>query len=149
MNKLAEYYSWFKAIHLIAVMSWMAGLLYLPRLFVYHTKTKFGSEMDLTFQIMERKLFKFIMTPAMIITYIFGIILASIYGLQNLGLWFHYKVLFVLILSASHGFMSLWIKKFANGENKNSEKFYRIINEIPTLLMIAIVILVIVKPWDD
>lgn len=148
MNNIEEYYLWFKALHLIAVISWMVGLLYLPRLFVYHTQAIIGSEMDQTFKTMEKKLFKFIMNPAMIATYFFGFILVSIYGLKNLGMWFHWKFLFVLLISGVHGMMSAWRKKFAKGENKHSAKFFRIMNEVPTLFMIIIVILVIVKPFD-
>lgn len=148
MRNIEELYMWFKAAHLISVISWMVGLLYLPRLFIYHTKAAIGSEIDTTFKVMEKRLFRYIMNPAMIATYFFGFILVSIYGLKNLGIWFHWKFLFVLILSATHGLMSRWRKQFAKGENKHSAKFFRIINEVPTLLMIIIVILVIVKPFD-
>ncbi|MFN7037957.1 MAG: protoporphyrinogen oxidase HemJ [Alphaproteobacteria bacterium] len=146
---MAEYYMWIKAFHLIFVISWMCGLLYLPRLFAYHANTITGSELDQTFKTMENRLLKIIMNPAMIMTYILGILLAMIYGFNNLGVWFHYKVLFVLILSTMHGIMVKWKKDFAIGRNIHSNKFYRIINEVPALIMICIVILVIVKPFED
>ena len=144
---MAEYYSWLKAFHLIAVMSWMAGMLYLPRIYVYHSRVEVGSEMDKIFQLMELRLLRYIINPAMIISIILGFILAGIYGFPNLGIWFHIKFLLVVILTGVHGMFAKWRKDFANGNNKRSEKFYRIINEVPTLLMILIVILVIVKPF--
>lgn len=143
---MANYYLWIKAFHLIAVISWMAGLLYLPRLYVYHSLVEKNSDMDKTFQIMEKKLLKIIMNPAMVLSYLFGIILVYIYGLRALGTWFHLKFLLVLILSGFHGFLAKYRKDFAMGVNSKSDKFFRTINEIPTIIMIAVVILVIVKP---
>jgi putative membrane protein len=145
---VGNYYEWFKAFHIISMVAWMAGVLYLPRLYVYHTRAKVGSDMDKTFQIMEYRLLKFIMNPAMITTYIFGFLIAYIYGLSALGLWFHIKLLLVLIITLMHGFMAKWRKLFVAGKNIHSEKFYRIANEIPTICMIIIVIMVIVKPFE-
>jgi len=126
----------------------MAGLLYLPRIYVYHTKVAVGSETDKTFQVMEQKLLRFIMNPAMISTFIFGLINAYIYGFAALDTWFHIKMLAVLILVIFHGLLARWRKDFATGNNVHSEKFYRIINEVPTFCMIVAVIMVIVKPFD-
>ncbi|MCC8418045.1 MAG: protoporphyrinogen oxidase HemJ [Rickettsia endosymbiont of Bryobia graminum] len=145
---MASYYLWLKAFHVISVIFWMAGLLYLPRLYVYHTKTSVGSEADKTFQIMESRLLRLIMNPAMIITYILGIIISYIYGMVALGGWFHIKMTAVLGLTIFHRLLARWRKDFANGTNIHSEKFYRIINEIPAILIIIAVIMVIVKPFD-
>ena len=145
---MEDYFLWYKALHVISVISWMAAMLYMPRLFVYHTKAKIGSEMDMTFQIMEVKLLRYIMTPAMILTYIFGFLVAYIYGMSALGGWFHIKMLMVLGLTGFHGMMAKWRKDFAVGNNKHTEKFYRYMNEVPTILMIIAVIMVIVKPFE-
>lgn len=145
---MAQYYEWFKALHVIAVISWMAGMFYLPRLFVYHTKAKPGSEMDKTFQIMEKKLLRLIMNPAMIVTIATGLINAKIYGFVALGMWFHIKMTVVIILIAYHMFLARARRAFERGENKYSEKFYRIINEVPTICMIIAVVMVIVKPFE-
>jgi putative membrane protein len=143
-----EYYLWYKSIHIIAVISWMAALFYMPRLFVYHTRAEKGSEMDKTFQIMEKRLLRIIMNPAMIVTYIFGILNAYIYGFEALGVWFHIKMTAVLALTIFHALEVRWMKNFAAGNNKHSEKFFRIVNEIPVLLMIIAVIMVTVKPFE-
>jgi putative membrane protein len=135
-----------KSLHIISVISWMAGLLYLPRIFVYHTKAEIGSDLDKTLQTMERKLLRFIMNPAMILSFIFGFWLIHFIGFSSGG-WLHAKILLVLILAGFHGFLSKCRKNFASGSNKRSEKFYRIANEVPTLLMIAIVLLVVIKPF--
>ncbi len=145
---MQDYFMWYKAIHVISVISWMAAMFYMPRLFVYHTKADVGSEMDKTFQVMEYKLQKIIMTPAMITTYIFGIIIVYIYGFVALGVWFHIKMFAVLVLTGMHGMFSKWRKDFAAGQNKHSEKFYRIINEIPVIFMVIAVVMVIVKPFE-
>lgn len=145
---MANYYLWFKSLHLIAVISWMASIFYLPRLYVYHTKVPIGSEMDKTFQIMEYRLLKIIMTPSMIATYIFGFIVAQIYGFAALGTWFHIKILAVLGLTIVHGLLAKWRKDFAMGQNKHSEKFYRLFNEVPVILMVIAVIMVISKPFE-
>ncbi|MGX6960050.1 MAG: protoporphyrinogen oxidase HemJ [Rickettsia endosymbiont of Pentastiridius leporinus] len=145
---MASYYLWFKSIHLISAICWIAGLLYLPRIYAYHSKVKIGSEMDKTFQIMELRLLRIIMNPAMISTFIFGLINAYIYGFVALGVWFHVKILAVLVLVIFHGLLARWRKDFAKGKNLHSEKFYRVINEVPTICMIIAVIMVIVKPFD-
>ena len=139
-------YLWIKAFHIIAVISWMAGMLYLPRLFVYHAVAKPGSEQAETFKVMERRLLRFIMTPAMIVTWLLGIVLA-LQG-QFLGAtWFHIKIVLVLVMTITHGLFSHWVNEFDHDRNTRSEKFYRIVNEIPTVILIAIVILATVKPF--
>ncbi|MDN3031197.1 MAG: protoporphyrinogen oxidase HemJ [Candidatus Tisiphia sp.] len=145
---MASYYLWFKAFHLISAISWMVGLLYLPRLYVYHSRVAVGSESDKTFQLMESKLLRIIMNPAMISTYTLGIINSYIYGLVALGTWFYIKMTAVLGITIFHGLLSRWRKNFVDGKNNHSEKFYRIANEVPALLMIIAVIMVIVKPFD-
>lgn len=145
---MASYYLWFKAFHLVSVICWMVGLLYLPRLYAYHTKAAIGSEIDKTFQVMENRLLRIIMNPAMITTYILGLTNAYIYGLVALGTWFHIKMTAVLGLTVFHGLLARWRKNFADGQNRHTEKFFRTINEIPTFFMIVAVIMVIVKPFD-
>lgn len=145
---MADYYDWFKALHIIFVISWMSGIFYLPRLYVYHTKVKAGSEQDKLFQKMERKLLRIIMNPAMIGTYIFGLMNAYIYGFEALGIWFHIKMTAVLVLTIFHGLLARWRKDFELGQNKHSERFYRIINEVPAIMMIIIVIMVVTKPFE-
>ncbi|MCC8483572.1 MAG: protoporphyrinogen oxidase HemJ [Rickettsia endosymbiont of Labidopullus appendiculatus] len=145
---MASYYLWFKAFHLISAISWMVGLLYLPRLYVYHSRVAVGSESDKTFQLMESKLLRIIMNPAMISTYSLGIINSYIYGLVALGTWFYIKMTAVLGITIFHGLLSRWRKNFVDGKNNHSEKFYRMVNEVPALLMIIAVIMVIVKPFD-
>jgi putative membrane protein len=145
---MEDYFMWYKAIHVISVISWMAAMFYMPRLFVYHTRAETGSEMDKTFQIMEHKLLKIIMTPSMILTYFFGILIAYIYGFVALGVWFHIKMTAVIGLTIFHGLLAKWRKDFINGNNHHSENFYRLMNEIPPILMIIAVIMVIVKPFE-
>jgi putative membrane protein len=139
-------YEWIKALHVVAVISWMAGMLYLPRLFVYHCAAEIGSKQSETFKIMERRLLKAIINPAMIVTWLAGLYLAWSGGWFAAG-WLHGKLLLVLVMSGVHGFFVRWVKDFAADRNVRGQKFYRIINEIPTVLMIGIVILVIVKPF--
>jgi len=139
-------YEWIKALHVIAVIAWMAGMLYLPRLFVYHCEADAGSKQSETFKVMERRLFKAIINPAMIVTWLAGLYLAWAGAWLSAG-WFHGKLFLVLALSAVHGLFSRWVKDFASDQNTRSQKFYRIINEVPTVLMIGIVILVILKPF--
>lgn len=139
-------YLWIKALHLIAVISWMAGMLYLPRLFVYHCDAPKGSIQSETFKIMERRLLKAIVNPAMIATWVLGLVLVWQGGWWTSG-WFHAKFLLVLVLSGVHGFLSKTVKVFAADANTRPARFYRMINEVPTVLMIAIVVLVIVKPF--
>ncbi len=148
MEYIAQYYEWYKALHAIAVISWMAAIFYLPRLMVYHCRCEIGSEMDKTFQEMERKLLKIIMNPAIIVTYIFGLLSAHIYGFTVLGVWFYVKMLAVAGMTIIHMLLACWVRDFANGLNKHSEKFYRIINEIPVVFMVIAVIMAIVKPFD-
>jgi putative membrane protein len=139
-----ENYDIVKIIHIISVISWLAGLLYLPRIFVYHTQVAVGSEADKIFQTMERKLLRYIMNPAMIIAISCGLYLANEIGFEFV--WLHIKITMVLLLVFYHHFLSRCRKNFAAGKNKYSAKFYRIINEVPTILMIIIVTLVILKP---
>jgi protoporphyrinogen IX oxidase len=139
-------YLWIKAFHVIAVISWMAGMLYLPRLFVYHSLAKPGSEQSETFKVMERRLLRYIMTPAMIATWLLGIALVLETGAFSAH-WFQVKIVLVLALTVMHGLCSHWLRDFAFDRNPRSAKFFRIANEIPTVLMIAIVLLAVVKPF--
>jgi putative membrane protein len=142
----AGMYEWIKALHVIAVIAWMAGMLYLPRLFVYHCEAEIGSRQSETFKIMERRLFKAIINPAMTVTWLAGLYLIWS-GHWWVAGWLHVKLALVLAMSAVHGFFSRWVKEFAADKRLRSQKFYRIINEVPTVLMILIVIMVIVKPF--
>ena len=139
-------YLWLKALHVIAVIAWMAGMLYLPRLFVYHCDAEIGSRQSETFKVMERRLLRVIINPAMIVTWVAGLWLVHESGFFKAG-WMHAKFALVIAMSAIHGFNVRWVRAFAEDRNVHSQKFYRAMNEIPTLLMIAIVILVIVKPF--
>lgn len=141
-----EGYLWLKALHVIAVISWMAGLLYLPRLFVYHCEVEPGSATSELFKVMERRLLKAIMLPAAMVAWIVGLFLAVIGGLFQDG-WFHVKLTLVIAMTISHYMMTRWKNDFAADRNRRPQKFYRVANEVPTLLMIVIVILVIVKPF--
>ena len=140
------YYDWIKGLHIIAVIAWMAGLFYLPRLFVYHTRAKPGSEMAQTFEVMEAKLLRIIMNPAMIVTWLAGLALARLGGWEAQP-WFMTKFALVVLMSGFHMWLAGRRRDFAAGRNRISERGYRLANEIPTLLMIAIVILVVVKPF--
>ena len=139
-------YLWLKAFHVIAVIAWMAGMLYLPRLFVYHCEAPKGSIQSETFKIMERRLLKAIINPSMIAVWVLGLILVWQGGWITSG-WLHAKVALVLVLSGVHGMLVRYVKDFAADRNVRPAKFYRMINEIPTVLMIGIVILVILKPF--
>ncbi|MCB1508576.1 MAG: protoporphyrinogen oxidase HemJ [Hyphomicrobiaceae bacterium] len=139
-------YLWWKALHVMAVIAWMAGLFYLPRLFVYHVSAEAGSVQSETFKVMERRLMRAIINPAMIVTWGVGLWLAYD-GFGFLGGWLHAKIALVVLMSAFHGYLSAGLRAFAEDRNEKSEKHWRIANEVPTLLMIAIVILVIVKPF--
>lgn len=141
-----EAYLWIKAVHVIAVISWMAGLLYLPRLFVYHCEVAPGSETSEKFKVMERRLLKSIMTPAAFVAWGLGLWLAIIGGLFQ-DAWFHAKFTLVILMTISHLFMMRWKNDFAADRNIRPQKFFRIANEVPTLLMIGIVLLVVVKPF--
>jgi putative membrane protein len=138
-----------KAFHIIAVMAWMAGMLYLPRLFVYHAMAKAGSEQSETFKVMERRLLKAIINPAMIATWLLGLSLIYLMGWEAFrqSHWLHAKLVLVLAMSALHGFFTRWLKQFARDANPHSAKFYRIVNEIPTALLVAIVLLAVIKPF--
>ncbi len=139
-------YLWLKAAHVIAVIAWMAGMLYLPRLFVYHCAAPVGSPQSETFKVMERRLLRVIINPAMMLTWGFGLALAIQGGWFASG-WLHAKLLLVLVLSGIHGFLAGRVRDFARDRNMRSAKFYRIINEVPAVLMVLIVILVVVKPF--
>jgi putative membrane protein len=135
-----------KAIHIIAVVSWMVGLLYLPRLFVYHVENS-NDQTSKIFKVMEKRLMKIIMNPAMIVTWITGLSIWWILGLETIfSLWFSLKFILVLALSAYHGFLSKCLKDFESDRNIRSSKFFRFINEIPTIILIIVVFLVIFKP---
>ena len=140
----------FKSIHLIAVISWMAGLLYLPRIFVYHSdavKNNKSEDLISTFKTMERRLFVYIMNPAMIVSWIFGVLLIHTIGVDNLSsIWLQLKLLFVIILTIYHFFLFRCLRKFDENKNRFTSRFYRIINEIPTVLLIGIVLVVVLKP---
>lgn len=139
-------YEWVKSLHVISVIAWMAGMLYLPRLFVYHSQVEPGSETSEMYKIMERRLLKAIINPAMVATWVFGLWVAYEIDAFSYG-WFHAKFTLVIILSGIHGYLSRCVKTFAKDGNKKSTKYYRILNEVPTVLMIGIVILVIGKPF--
>lgn len=148
---MEDYYIWFKALHLLAVIAWMAGMLYLPRLYVYHAEAEPGSDKSETFKVMERRLLRGIMNPAMIATWVFGLLMLYV-GFTNEFLtmadgWLHVKLLLVIALSGMHGMFSAWRKDFAVDRNRRSANFYRIMNEIPTVALIVIVIMAIVKPF--
>jgi putative membrane protein len=144
-------YQWIKAFHIIAVIAWMAGLLYLPRLFVYHCMAEKGSVQSETFKVMERRLLRGIINPAMVATWLLGLWLAwngpdSRYSWFASG-WLEAKLVLVIGLSALHGMLARWRKDFAADDNRHSQKFYRFINEVPAVVLIAIVILAVVKPF--
>jgi putative membrane protein len=145
---LIAIYPWIKAFHVISMIAWMAASFYLPRLYVYHCQVAPGSAESERFKVMERRLLKQIMNPAMIATWVFGIILVFTPGvvLWSQG-WWYVKLVSVILLSGFHGATSKWRKDFLNDRNRRPEKFYRIANEVPTILMIIIVIMVIVKPF--
>ncbi|WP_342242784.1 protoporphyrinogen oxidase HemJ [Ensifer sp. OTU672] len=141
-----DLYLWIKALHVIAVMSWMAALLYMPRLFIYHTDAEPGSAQSETFKMMELRLLKVIMNPAMMISWVLGLYLAwSIYGFQ--GGWLHAKLLFVVLLTGVHMRFSRAVRAFQRDENRHDARYWRLMNEAPTVLMILIVIMVVVKPF--
>ena len=141
-----DFYPWAKAIHVIAVISWMAGMLYLPRLLVYHADAEKGSVQSETFKVMERRLLRGIINPAMVLTWTFGLWLAW-KGFDFHGGWLHAKIGLVVLMSGVHGYLSGAVRKFARDGNEKPARHWRIVNEIPTLLMIVIVVLVIVKPF--
>jgi putative membrane protein len=141
-----DIYLWIKALHIVAIVAWMAGMLYLPRLFVYHAGAAQGSELARTFEVMERKLMRFIMLPALIIVWISGLALAIEHHFFQAG-WLHGKLLLVILMSGLHGYFSVVHKKFVAGQNQRQPRFFRILNEVPAILLIGIVILVVLKPF--
>ena len=142
-----NYYLLFKSLHLISVISWMAGLLYLPRIFVYHAENSDDRKISDVFKIMEKKLYYYIMTPAMILSWIFGLLLIHSIGFQQLGqTWMILKIIFVIFLTLYHFYLGKTLNQFKFDQNTHSHKFYRLINEIPTILLILIVFVVIFKP---
>tara|TARA_B000000609_G_C24051051_1_gene281298 strand:+ start:51 stop:485 length:435 start_codon:yes stop_codon:yes gene_type:complete len=142
-----NYYLLFKSLHLISVISWMAGLLYLPRIFVYHAQNKDYIQISDVFKVMERKLFFYIMTPAMILSWIFGLLLIHEIGFKQLSqTWMLLKLFFVVLLTVYHFYLGKTLNQFKLDQNKHSHKFFRVINEIPTILLILIVFVVIFKP---
>ena len=142
-----NYYLLFKSLHLISVISWMAGLLYLPRIFVYHAENSDDRKISDVFKIMEKKLYFYIMTPAMILSWIFGLLLIHSIGFQQLGqTWMVLKIIFVIFLTLYHFYLGKTLNQFKFDQNTHSDKFYRLINEIPTILLILIVFVVIFKP---
>lgn len=147
---LSDNYLWIKALHIISVISWMAGMLYLPRLFVYHADSENGSTQSETFKIMERRLMRGIINPSMVLAFIFGGCLLFIPGIVEWSeIWIWIKLTMVLIMTAIHGMLSRYRRNFEKDQNEKSAKFYRIINEVPALLMLVIVIMVVVKPFDQ
>jgi putative membrane protein len=141
-----QFYLWLKAFHIIAVIAWMAGMLYLPRLFVYHTETVPGSQESERFKVMEKKLLRMIINPSMFAVWILGLTLALTTHAYTEG-WLQVKFLFVLALSGLHGFYARCVKDFAKDQNRRTQRFYRIINEVPAAMMVVIVILAVVKPF--
>lgn len=145
---LAYVYPWTKAFHIIAMVAWMAGMLYLPRLFVYHCEVPLGSRESERFKVMERRLLKQIVNPAMVATWFFGVLLVLTPGILDWSAgWWHVKLTAVLLMSGLHGAFSRWRRDFLEDRNRRSQRFFRIANEIPTLLLIAIVIMVVVRPF--
>jgi len=145
---LNPFYLWIKAFHIVAVIAWMAGMLYLPRLFVYHCEVVPGSPESARFKIMERRLLRAIINPAMIAAWLLGITLVLTPASGGIGQsWLHAKLLLVIVLSGLHGLFSRWRREFAKDANHHSQRFFRIWNEVPAVLMVLIVILVVVKPF--
>lgn len=148
MSVLTSLYPWIKSAHIVSMVAWMAGMFYLPRLFVYHCEVQRGSPESERFKVMERRLFKQIITPAMISTFVFGILLAATPGVIDWTAgWWHVKLLCVILLGGFHGAASRWRKDFLEDRNQRSAKFYRIANEIPTVLLLVIVVMVVVRPF--
>jgi protoporphyrinogen IX oxidase len=144
--RLSHLYLWFKAVHVMAMIAWMAGMLYLPRLFVYHCGAEPGSRQSETFKLMERRLLRGIMTPAMIATWALGLWMVYDGGWISAH-WLHAKLALVVALSGLHGALARWTGDFAADRNRHSERFYRVVNEVPAVLMVGIVIMVVIKPF--
>lgn len=142
---MTNFYLWIKALHIVAVIAWMAGMLYLPRLFVYHAGASSDSDLSRTFIVMERKLMRLIMLPALIAVWASGLALAHEGGFLAAG-WLHWKLLLVVGMTGLHGWFSVLRKQFAAATNRHSARFYRILNEAPTVLLLGIVLLVVIKP---
>lgn len=144
---ITQHYNWFKAFHIISMISWMAGMFYLPRLYVYHADAVKNSDLSETFKVMERKLLRIIINPAMIATWVFGLAMLYANPVLVAGGWMHAKLTSVVLLQIFHAILARWRKAFLRDENIHSASFYRKVNEIPTVLMIVIVIMVIIKPF--
>lgn len=141
-------YPWIKALHIMAVIAWMAGLFYLPRLYVYHAeRAEVGSELDQTFQVMERKLLRLIMNPSMIVAWIAGLIMLAMGAFDWGSVWAWAKLIAVILMTGAHGWMAARRKEFAAGTNTRSGRTYRLFNEVPTVLMVVIVVAVVVRPF--
>jgi putative membrane protein len=141
-------YQWILSGHIVSIIAWMAGMLYLPRLFVYHAEAEVGSDKSETFKIMERRLLRAIVNPAMVLAWIFGILLVLTPGVVDWAMgWPWVKALLVLVLSGVHGLLSRWRRHFASDRNMHTARFYRLMNEVPTVMMIGIVIVVVAKPF--
>lgn len=148
IDGLAPFYLWIKAAHVVSVITWMAGMFYLPRLFVYHTMVAPGTAESERLKVMERRLLKQIINPAMISTWTFGVLLVLTPGVIDWSAgWWHTKLTAVLLLSAFHGMLPGWWRAFVEDRNRHSHRFFRLMNEIPTVLMLVIVVMVIVKPF--
>ncbi len=145
MDWLSDWYLWLKAVHIIAVISWMAGMLYLPRLFIYHCDAPAGSIQSETFKVMERRLLKYIINPAMIVAWILGIALLALIGFDMV--WVYIKLVAVILLTMVHHYLAAWRKDFEADRNRHPAKFYRVMNEVPTILMIIIVLMAVAKPF--
>ena len=144
---LLPFYNWIKVLHILAVVAWMAGMMYLPRLFVYHHQSEKGGEAEAMFQQMERRLLKGIINPAMIGTWLFGLLMIAAMPAWGAQPWFIIKFIFVLAMSGVHGFYAASVRKFGTGERPRTERFWRFMNEVPFLFLIVIVVMVIVKPF--
>jgi putative membrane protein len=144
---LLTHYIWIKALHIIAIVSWMAGMLYLPRLFVYHTGAAPGSPMSETFKVMERRLLRFIINPAMLLAFLFGGLMLWANPELMQGGWMHVKLTAIVAMTVVHGLYARWRKDFAHDRNKRTAKFYKIWNEVPTVLMIIIILMAVAKPF--
>ena len=142
----AEAYHWIKALHIIAFIAWMAGMLYLPRLYEYHAGVAAGSAASEMLKVMERRLLRYIINPAMIATFVFGGMLITYHDFKTAG-WLHAKLFLLLLMTAHHGMLARWRKQFERDANRHTAKFYRIMNEVPTVLMIGIVLLAVLKPF--
>lgn len=144
-----SYFEWFKVLHITFVIAWMVGLLYLPRIYSYHVTAKQGSDMDSTFKVMEKRVLRIIMNPSAIISIIMGMFLAYIYGLHGLGGWFHMKLFLVCVMLVIHMMLAKYRKDFEVNENKKTKLFYKLLSEFVFFVMFIIIILVIIKPFDD